>query len=218
MTKRSTLFEDRPVTIEAVYGVSGLSNSEQFPYVNNIASLRKAVEIAKHYEGVNSAKGAGRVKRSLNIYGEGRHIRFMTHEWYVYKDGIIELSQWGKRSPNGRSPVRALSESIEDDKQMQALMEEASERSTSQLTPRDYNNVASCVIDTLLRNARQAGFMYVYYANEQHRSYGEQFLIDRVNEALAFSGYRTLEQETLKPLLEGTIRLNDAIHNGFVYL
>jgi len=77
------------------YQVRGIPGSEQFPYVDDIPSLKEAVTIARTYPGVYGDGAATHVLRSFaKKYPDGHkfhHWSGLTHRWRVDQAGQLQL-------------------------------------------------------------------------------------------------------------------------------
>lgn len=209
---RTSWCQDQPIKVVATYSVSGRNGDANFPYLHEIPSLRAAIERARHYRGINASKGAGRVQRTLTVYMPNSETQtacgWQTHEWFVHENGLIELSDWGKKVC---SPARQLKERIEADERHALLMHNAAQRDTRDLTPDAYNTIAELMLSTFFRSARLAGFRCVHermpepmkkgdddLAKQQQRDNNERFMVRRINETLALSGFGTLDEKSLR--------------------
>lgn len=206
---RTTWLDGQPVKVKSLYSVVG-SNDPSFPYVNDLQTIREAIEIARSYTDTPII-GKCRVKRHNNIYYPdsecGRHISYQTHEWYVHKDGRIESTGWNK-DRQIKSPSKILANSILQEAKHRVLMESAAKRDTKNISPEDYNKIIATVLSSFIGSARMAGFNLGYQGKPEYRAQGDEFLVKSINESLALSGYRTLDTETLLDVMK-RIQLSD---------
>lgn len=209
---RTTWLDGQPVKVKSLYSVVG-SNDPSFPYVNDLQTIREAIEIARSYTDTPII-GKCRVKRHNNIYYPdsecGRHISYQTHEWYVHKDGRIESTGWNK-DRQIKSPSKILANSILQEAKHRVLMESAAKRDTKNISPEDYNKIIATVLSSFIGSARMAGFNLVYQEKPEYRAQGEEFLFKTINESLAFSGYRTLDAEALHNVIQ-RIQFSDSCY------
>ncbi|WP_219096179.1 hypothetical protein [Pseudomonas sp. UMAB-40] len=77
------------------YEVRGISNSDDFPYRNDLSTLKQAVEIAKAYPGIYQDGAATHIVRYHSKRGEQgsgvHHTGGITHRWRVFANGRLEL-------------------------------------------------------------------------------------------------------------------------------
>jgi hypothetical protein len=210
MQRTSWMEDGRPIKVNAVYFVSGCTYDLRFPYVNNIQSLKEAVTIAKTYQGTGTAVGAGRVQRYLRVYYpedcDERHLTWMTHEWYVHEEGILEHTGWGRgRDRQIYSPAKRLAEAIRDQQAEEALMNAAANRDPSGLTVDDFDTITQIMLGSLTRSARSCGFRCVYFATPEKREYLQKRWIEGINWDLAHAGFRTLDQDRIGKVLRDNI-------------
>lgn len=209
---RTSWINDQPIKVVASYSVAGSDQHPDFPYLNDLPSLREAIANAKRYRSINTLKGAGRVKRHITVYHPNSDTQtacsWQTHEWFVHVDGRLELSSWGKKV---KSPAGQLQASTDLKDRQANLMHVAAERDTGDMTPAAYNAMATLVLSTLFRSARMAGLRCVrepmpdhmkqgdeWLAKRRYRDECEQFLARQINETLAHAGFRTLDEASLK--------------------
>lgn len=85
---------DWPRGIRVSYDVRGIPGSAEFPYVNDIATLKEAVAIAKVYPGVYRDGGATHiVRRFSRLAPDGadfHHSGGSTHRFRVFPDGRLQ--------------------------------------------------------------------------------------------------------------------------------
>lgn len=94
MTNSKPVFRLRD-GVRISYDVRGIPDSEEFPYVNDLPSLKIAVAIAKRYPGIYGDGSTTHIVRNyakLSPPGSGyHHSSASTHRWRVSPDGNLVL-------------------------------------------------------------------------------------------------------------------------------
>ena len=77
------------------YDVRGKQNSVEYPYVNDLPTLRAAIEIGKTYPDIYGDGSATHiVRRYSRLLEPGKSLQYMsgdTHRWRVDRDGRLQL-------------------------------------------------------------------------------------------------------------------------------
>jgi hypothetical protein len=89
--------------MKPLYSVVGINNSNEYPYVNELCSLREAINIAKKYPILEPNGACTRIKRHFRFkcLDSGGFISGISHEWYVFNDGVFFLSRDYKGNKSG---------------------------------------------------------------------------------------------------------------------
>lgn len=209
-----------PIRVEAEYGVSGCNSDENRPYVNHIPSLKQAVQIARTYGGLNTNKGAGRVKRTLNIFYPPNnlglsHISLATHEWYVYEDGQIESSGW-RRDRGEWNPGKIIANLLAQHELERAKQIAAAAQPTEGMTPAEYEMAIYQALQAVMCRAQHLGYWMTYDGPEANRKWAERKLIDEVNTHLMQEGLRTVQSQSIERLFQSIPATEVAAHRGFM--
>lgn len=215
--KRTSWAQAGQFVVEARYSVSGVNKPTRFPYVNDLPSLRNAISIARTYQGTNTTKGAGRVTRHIRVfYPHGTSngcSQWQTHEWYVYANGKIENTGWGK-GRRRKSVSQTVDEGLAEQAQHKAMMAEAAKRTTEGMDVLQYNRLVEVVLSTILEAGRAAGFVTTYVADPHEQGKHAATLSSFLNENLAQAGMRTVPAEIAQQMLNRVFEFDQALEVG----
>lgn len=182
------------------YSISGFNDNNEFPYVNELASLSEAVEIAKAYPGKYKDGYATHINRTVSVRCGEHALTGQTHEYGVSHDGQLTVLRTVRTDED-------LVDSLKN--QIERLNAELSDEERA-LYFSQIKEAANQIL-VISRVSRPAGFRLIYFSDNDRYQECLKRLICSVITSQSCCDPEILEYKFAQELEEEAQLLSDMI-------